>query len=102
RLVDPGVGEDIAFVFAVWFAAQRFAGFDKIIEPALAGGEIGAFALGDAVGYPVHDDGLGAIVPELAVDAIVFGIDDVEPFGRRWVDDLHPHLAAGMQLALPG
>jgi hypothetical protein len=33
-LVHPGVGEDVALVRAVRFAAQRFAGFDEVVDAA--------------------------------------------------------------------
>src|ERR1700744_6186114 len=39
RLVNPGIGEDIAFVLTMRLPAERLGGFDEIIQTAFAGGE---------------------------------------------------------------
>ncbi len=82
RLVDPGIGEDIALVAGVGFAAQGLAGFDKVVDAALAFLQVGALAIVDDVRDPVGDQRLGAGVPQRTIDAVGLGIDDIEPPGR--------------------
>src|SRR5579859_6801221 len=101
-LVDPGIGKDIALVFSVGFAAKRFCGFDEIVEAALAGAEVGALALGDAPGDPVGYDDLCPIVPEPAIDAVMFCIDNIESFGGRRDDDFYAYLTTAVEISLPG
>jgi hypothetical protein len=45
--------EDVALVARVGLAAQRLAGLDEIVEPALPFGQVGALALGNAMRNPV-------------------------------------------------
>ena len=88
-LVDPGVREDVALVAGVGLAAVGLAGFDEVVDAAVAlvGGDVGAFAVGDAVRDPVNDESFGAGAPERAVDGVFGGVDDVEAvFGRRSFD----------------
>ena len=68
RLVHPGVGEHIALVRAVRLAAQRLRRFDEVVDAARALRQVGAVDLVDAVRNPVHDQGLGAAVPQRTVD----------------------------------
>ena len=83
--MDPGVGEHIALVTSVRLAAQGFAGFEEVVDAALALREVRALALVDAVGNPVDDERLGARVPQWAVDGVFLGVDDVETLFRRCV-----------------
>ena len=54
-LVNPGIGEDVAFVIPMRLAAQRFAGIDEVVDAALPNGQIFAVDLIDAVRNPVDD-----------------------------------------------
>ena len=90
-LVDPGVGEDIALVLAVRFAAIGFAGFDEVVDSAVAahGRDIGSLAHADAVRNPVHDECLGALIPERAVNRVFPGVDHVQAILRRFRFHVH-------------
>ena len=57
--MHPGVGKHVTFVPRVRFTAQRFAGFDEIINAALPLREVRAIALVNAVGNPIYDERLG-------------------------------------------
>ena len=45
--------------------------------------QVRAVDLVDAVGNPIHDQRLGAGIPQRAVDAIILRVNDVEPVGGR-------------------
>ncbi len=79
-LVDPGVREDVALVAGVGLAAVGLAGFEEVVEAAvaLAGSDVGALAVGDAVGDPVDDQRFGARAPEWAIDRVLRGVDHVQ------------------------
>ena len=84
-LVHPGIGEHITLVLAVRLAAMGLAGFDEVVDAAVAahGCNIGAFAHVDAMRNPVDDEGLGACVPERAVDRVLRRVDHVQAILRR-------------------
>ena len=67
----------------VRLATERLAGLDEVIDAALPFREVRAFAVVDAVGNPADDQRLRARVPERAVDAVLLGVDHVEPLLGR-------------------
>ena len=84
RLMDPGVGENITFVGRAGSPRSAFAGFDEIVDAALALRQVGAVDLINAMGNPAGDQGLGAVVPQRAVYGVIFGINHVQAvLGRR-------------------
>ena len=101
-LVHPGVREDIALVLAVRFAAIGLARLDEVVDAAVAahGRDIGALAHRDAMRNPVHDQSLGALIPERAVNRVFARVDHVETVrGRR---RFHMHADRACRALAPG
>ena len=76
-LMNPGIGENVAFVCVVRFAAQGLGGFNEIVDAALALREVGAFDVVNAMRNPIDNEGLGAGIPERTVDGVFFGVNDI-------------------------
>jgi hypothetical protein len=88
-LVDPGVGEDVAFVAAVGLAAELFAGFDEVIDTAGADFEVVAVDLADAMGDPVDAEAAEAGFPKRAGDFEGGGFKGLEGVGGGSGFDVH-------------
>src|SRR6185503_6292645 len=93
------IREDISFVLAVLLSAIGLAGFDEIVDSAVAAHRcnVGPLAHCNAMGNPIDDQGLGALIPERAVDRILARVHDVEPLGGRRGLNVH---ADGMRSSL--
>ncbi len=89
RVVDPGIGEDVAAMPAVGLAGQLVGRIDEVVDSAFPEVRIGD--LRDAVRNPVDDQGLGPVVPQATVDPVRLGIDQMEVLRRRRRHDLDIH-----------
>ena len=85
-LMHPRIGEHVPLMAGVRLATQRLRGLDEIINTALALCQIGAVDVINAVRNPVHNQRLGARVPERTVNLVALRIDDIQSVrGRRQI-----------------